>query len=308
MLLARCLLLRIEMSKVNRVAIVGGTHGNEYSGIYLLRQWQNNPDYVNRESFNCSMVLANPEAHKQNKRYVDCDLNRQFLPNLLADAELNNIEQTRAKQIDAQLGPRGNAGTDFIIDLHNTTSNMGPSLILLQSDGFNLRMAAYLKMKMPEAVIVLEDQVPLEQQPYLCAIAPQGVIVEIGPQPQSVLRHDVLEWMQTMTMHLLDYVHLQNVAELPKLPERLEVYSYTETLKLPEDAQGNRLGMVHRHVQDRDFHPVKPGEPIIALFDGGELTWQGDYEAYPHFINEAAYYDNNLAMSMAKKHTIDIPQ
>ncbi|BDX04747.1 aspartoacylase [Planctobacterium marinum] len=296
------------MSKVNRVAIVGGTHGNEYSGIYLLRQWQKNPEIVNRESFHSSMVLANPQAHEQNQRYVDCDLNRQFLPNLLADSELNNIEQTRAKQINNEIGPRGDAQTDFIIDLHNTTSNMGPSLILLQSDAFNLRMAAYLKMKMPEAVIVLEDEVPLEQQPYLCAIARQGVIVEIGPQPQSVLRHDVLEWMQTMTKHLLDYVHLHNIEQLPVLPDELQVYSYVETLKLPEDEQGNRMGMVHRHVQDRDFHPVKPGEPIIALFDGGELVWEGDYEAYPHFINEAAYYDNNLAMSMAKKLTIDIPE
>lgn len=28
------------MSTFNRVAIVGGTHGNEFSGIYLLKKWQ----------------------------------------------------------------------------------------------------------------------------------------------------------------------------------------------------------------------------------------------------------------------------
>lgn len=295
------------MAGINNVAIVGGTHGNEYSGIYLLRQWQKHAELIQRQSFETTLLMANQAAFQQNKRYVDSDLNRQFLPHLLADNSLQNTEQRRAKEINQQLGPRGQAGTDLIIDLHNTTSNMGPSLILLRSDEFNLRMAAYLKMKMPEAVIVMEDDIPLEQQPYLCAIAQQGVIVEIGPQPQSVLRHDVLIWMQTMTMHLLDYVHLANTQALPELPKQIEAFSYTETLKLPEDEHGERLGMVHKRVQDRDFEPVKPGEPIIALFDGGEICWQGDYEAYPHFINEAAYYDNNLAMSMAKKITLTIP-
>lgn len=292
------------MSEIKQVAIVGGTHGNEYSGIYLLRQWQKHLEQVTRASFNTKLLLANPQAFEQNKRYVDSDLNRQFLPRLLTDSRLNDIEQTRAKQINQELGPRGAAKTDLIIDLHNTTSNMGASLILLRSDDFNLRMAAYLKMKMPEAVIVLEDDVPYEQHPYLCAIAEQGVIVEIGPQPQSVLRHDVMQWMQTMTTHLLDYVHLYNCGKLPLLPSELEVYRYVETLKLPEDDQGQRTGMVHRNVQDKDFVVVKPGEPIIALFEGGELVWQGDYDAYPHFINEAAYYDNNLAMSMAQKVTL----
>lgn len=295
------------MANINKVAIVGGTHGNEYSGIYLLRQWQKHAESVNRPSFDTTLLMANPHAYENNTRYVDSDLNRQFLLHLLQDEGLNNTEQRLAKQINQQLGPRGQASTDLIIDLHNTTSNMGPSLILLQSDEFNLRMAGYLKMQMPEAVIVMEDDVPLEKQPYLCAIAQQGVIVEIGPQPQSVLRHDVLDWMQTMTMHLLDYVELYNTRSLPDLPDVIEAFTYTETLKLPEDEHGERLGMIHRNVQDRDFQPVQPGEPIIALFDGGEICWHGDYEAYPHFINEAAYYDNNLAMSMAKKISLPIP-
>lgn len=294
------------MDKINSVTIVGGTHGNEYSGIYLLRKWQKSSAAIQREGLVVETLLANTSAFENNKRYLDCDLNRQFTHERLNDRTLSNYEESRAKVINAQIGPKGSAKSDFIIDLHNTTSNMGPSLILLQSDAFNLKLAAYVKQRMPEAVIIMEDQIPMDEQPYLCSITRQGVIVEVGPQPQSVIRQDVLEWMETLTTHILDYLELHNANKLPDLPASVEVYEYTETLTLPMDEQGERIGMVHKNVQDQDFKALNPGDPIIALFDGGEICWEGDYVAYPHFINEAAYYDNNLAMSLAKKRVLEL--
>ncbi|MFC1503716.1 succinylglutamate desuccinylase/aspartoacylase family protein, partial [Pseudomonadota bacterium] len=109
------------MNKINTVAVVGGTHGNEFSGIYLLRKWQKNAQLISRSSFSTQTVFANPKAHEENRRYSDCDLNRQFSLADLDDQKLANYEQSRAKVINNQLGPKGNAKTDFIIDLHNTT-------------------------------------------------------------------------------------------------------------------------------------------------------------------------------------------
>ncbi|MGF1682244.1 aspartoacylase [Photobacterium minamisatsumaniensis] len=291
---------------IDTVAIVGGTHGNEFSGIYLLRKWQQSPSLVKRETFATETVFANPKAFEENKRYLDCDMNRQFGLGDLDDDNLANYEQSRAKVLNAQLGPKGNAKTDFIIDLHNTTSNMGPSLILLQSDAFNRQLGAYVKMQMPDAVVVLEDQVSVEEHYFLSSITSQGVIVEVGPQPQSVIRQDILDWMDEMTSHILDFVDLYNQDCLPELPASYEAFKYHETLKLPEDESGERAGMVHRAVQDADFKVLNNGDPIFTLFDGSEVCWDGDYEAYPHFINEAAYYDNNLAMSLAKKVTVEV--
>lgn len=168
--------------KLNKVAIVGGTHGNEFSGIYLLRKWRETPQLVERDSLTVDTVFANPKAFEENKRYLDCDMNRQFGQDDLNNPELANYEQSRAKAINAQLGPKGNAKTDFIIDLHNTTSNMGPSLILLQTDAFNRQLGAYVSAKMPNAVIVLEDHVAVHEHCFLSSITEQGVIVEIGPQ------------------------------------------------------------------------------------------------------------------------------
>ncbi|MBO9491168.1 aspartoacylase [Endozoicomonas sp. G2_1] len=294
------------MEKINRVAVVGGTHGNEFSGIYLLRKWQENPELVERASFATETVFANPQAFEANKRYLDCDLNRQFTEAQLTDVELANYEQSRAKAINHQLGPKGDAKTDFIIDLHNTTSNMGPSLILLKSDDFNKKLGAYVLAKMPDAVVVYEDQVSMAEHYFLASIAEQGVIVEIGPQPQSVIRQDILDWMEDMTGHILDFVDAFNADNLPELPAEYQAYTYVETLTLPMDEKGERIGMVHKNVQDQDFKPLNPGDPIFTLFSGEEICWQGDYEAYPHFINEAAYYDNNLAMSLGKKITVTL--
>ncbi len=294
------------MNKIKQVAIVGGTHGNEFSGIYLVKKWQKSPELLTRNGLTINTVFANPQAFEANKRYLDCDLNRQFTPTDLANTELANYEQSRAKAINLQLGPKGNAQTDFIIDLHNTTSNMGPSLILLKSDDFNKKIGAYVLSKMPEAVVVFEDQISIEQHAFLASIAPQGVIVEIGPQPQSVIRQDVLDWMETMTHAILDFVELYNENALPELPGSYQAYSYVETLSLPQDEQGDRIGMVHKNIQDNDFKPLSKGDAIFTLFDGTEITYQGDYQAYPHFINEAAYYDNNLAMSLGKKITVTL--
>ncbi|MGZ7395418.1 hypothetical protein ACXWSU_09255, partial [Streptococcus pyogenes] len=88
-------------------AIVGGTHGNEFSGIYALKQWQQNSETVTRSSFSTELFFANPCAYQANKRYLDCDLNRQFDPKLLADQSLANYEQSRAKVLNQQLGPKG---------------------------------------------------------------------------------------------------------------------------------------------------------------------------------------------------------
>ncbi len=45
------------MTKIAKVAIVGGTHGNEFSGIYAIRQYEANPAVIQRPSFETSTYL-----------------------------------------------------------------------------------------------------------------------------------------------------------------------------------------------------------------------------------------------------------
>jgi len=296
-----------SLSKISKVAIVGGTHGNEFSGIYLIKKWQQQPQLVARASLQVETVFANPKAHAENKRYIDADLNRQFSAQSLADYDLANYEQSRAKALHQQLGPKANPNMDLVIDLHNTTSNMGPTLILLEQTPFYKQLAAYVKTQMPEAVIFLEEaEDDMAQHRFLASCGKYGVLIEVGPQPQSALRQDILEQMERMTGHILDFVDLYNQQAVPELPKLLEAFLYLDTITLPMDEQGERLAMVHQHVQDNDFKALNPGDPLFRTFTGEDIYYEGNKTVYPAFINEAAYYDNNLAMSLLDKVYLEI--
>lgn len=295
------------MSKIEQVAIVGGTHGNEFTGVYLYRHYQQKPQLVSRDSFTTELVFANPRAHAENRRYCDHDLNRQFTTADLANPELSSYEQSRAKAINQQLGPKHEPRTDFLIDLHTTTSNMGTTLLLLQQGEIYRKLAAYVALNMPEVVIIRDqDELPRDDHNMLATIGKYGVIVEVGPVPQAVLRDDVYQQSDQLTQHILDFLHLWNTDALPELPAMVNGFRYTECIKLPVDALGNRLGMVHQHVQDGDFQPLHPGDPLFQCFDGSVIYYEGEETVYPGFINEAAYYDNNLAMSYHEKVVIDV--
>jgi aspartoacylase len=51
-------------SRVNNVAIIGGTHGNESNGVHLAKCFLQpaGAELVRRPSFTTTVLLANPDA------------------------------------------------------------------------------------------------------------------------------------------------------------------------------------------------------------------------------------------------------
>lgn len=294
--------------KIDNVAIVGGTHGNELAGIYLVNYWQKHSELVHRANFTTELLLANHNAIADNRRYTDCDLNRQFSKSDLLNFDLTNYEQSRAKVINQQLGPKGNPRVDLVIDLHNTTSNMGPTLLIPGKGDFYDLLAIYVKQHMPEAVIFLDEEDKSNDEHHLLAtIGTYGVIVEVGPVPQGVLKHEVTNQMQTMTQLILDFVEHYNNESIPPLLNEIEAFRYSHSITLPVDSNNQRIGMVHKEVEGSDFKALEPNAPLFTLFDGSIETFDSPKTMYPAFINEAAYYDNNLAMSLCDKVVISKP-
>lgn len=75
----------VPLSRLPRVAVCGGTHGNELSGVYLVRELLKlQREVMKKEQEEDSkpalvlLVLSNPRAMQQCRRYVDTDLNRCF--------------------------------------------------------------------------------------------------------------------------------------------------------------------------------------------------------------------------------------
>lgn len=68
----------LSLPRLSRVAVCGGTHGNELSGVYLVRETLKEKVMEKEEDVSVLMVLSNPRATQQCRRYVDTDLNRCF--------------------------------------------------------------------------------------------------------------------------------------------------------------------------------------------------------------------------------------
>ncbi|NXE06137.1 ACY2 Aspartoacylase, partial [Lophotis ruficrista] len=150
----------VDKPPVRRVAIFGGTHGNELSGVFLVKHWQENGAEIQRAGMEVKPFLTNPRAVKKCTRYIDCDLNRVFDSDNLGRTVVEDIpyEVRRAQEINQIFGPKGSDDAyDLIFDLHNTTSNMGGTLILENSrDDFTIQMFHYIKNALaPERCPVL---------------------------------------------------------------------------------------------------------------------------------------------------------
>ena len=68
-----------SFSEARRVAIFGGTHGNEMSGVTLVNLWMmNSREEIQRKGVETQPFITNPKAVEKCSRYVDTDLNRAF--------------------------------------------------------------------------------------------------------------------------------------------------------------------------------------------------------------------------------------
>ena len=87
-----------HVSAAPRVVVVGGTHGNEFTGVYVISHL--NAAELQRDfpHINVETLLANPRAHAASIRFVDDDLNRQFVHGGRVDG---GYEAARAKEIEA---------------------------------------------------------------------------------------------------------------------------------------------------------------------------------------------------------------
>jgi aspartoacylase len=301
------------MKPIQSVLICGGTHGNELSGVYAVSHWQSNDAALKQlaPSTNINYLLVNQASIDANVRFIDEDFNRQFALSKLAEnrdiaIETLGHEPALAQRLNAQFGPKDNPQMDFIIDIHNTTSAMGPTLIVLARDHFNIGMARYVKTHMPSANILVEDHLPYADLPYFCTLAKQSVMVEVGAQAQGTLRAKVYQQTVEMTQHILAFIEKYNRdintdLDYTSLYSRpVEAFSFTKDTHYPLDAQGRRTAMIHPALDAQDFAPLENGQPCFVDFNGEDIVWEGE-TTYPHFIGEAAYNKLNIAFAGAHK-------
>lgn len=357
------------------VAVVGGTHGNEYTGVWCIKAIERQREILEQNaaaevdgdeninvferfpSLDISTLLANPVAYIQNKRFVDVDLNREFSREKLVrvpaveetgecdlrtefcsedgdgDSSLPH-EAVRAREIELLLGPKFADGeevadaeskTDVVVDLHTTTTNMGISLIVPEGDALMAAAAAYVMHQCrqkhgDDGIQCLVHAMPRRRDRMnLSSCGRHGFTIEVGPTPQGVIRHDVVEKTQDALHALLEFLHLRNL-ELEEgdsdgsseVLDRLgEIYpggivpcyrsapavrpgELSGKIQWPNCSSNPNFPelMVHRSVQDRDFHPLRVGDPLFVRLDGTIVPYDGSHGEEVHliFVNEGGYY------------------
>ena len=68
----------------------------------------------------------------------------------------------------------------------------------------------------------------------------------------------------------------------------------------PEAVRANRR-FIDCELQGRDDQSLKTGEPIFQTLAGRTWCFEEPATRYPVFINEAAYYQENIAFSLTRR-------
>ncbi len=281
-----------------RVLVVAGTHGNERNAPWLLEHWQSQPGCLASSGLELALVLGNPEAHARNLRYLDRDLNRCFDPALLADSSRPEREVDRARQLLARHGPAGEQPCAAVLDLHSTTSAMGNALVVYGRRPADLALAAAIQARLGLSIYLHEaDQA---QSGFLVERWPCGLVIEVGPVPQGVIQARICRQTQLAVEAALAVLAEAACGAL-RLPGRLIVHRHLGSLDLPRRPDGNPAACLDGRRQHRDWWPLEPGEPLFANPAGDPLPYAGSERVWPVFVNEAAYGEKGIALSLTQR-------
>jgi len=318
-------------SLLKNVVVVGGTHGNEYTGVWCIKALNRTLGTINSQypSLNISTLLANPQAHLENKRFIHNDLNRQFSSKAISevndDTLPQSVEALRALEINQLIGPKfsSTVTADVVIDLHTTTANMGVTVIIAQGDPVMAQAAAYvLKNSVDNVRCILHTHPNREIRPNLSSVARHGFTVEVGPVPQGVLRHDTVEKTQRVMYSLLEYLDKYNSNHgklMQELKGRYEGMGFripcfrsflslkkgemSGKIQWPSDDENPNFPavMVHKDLQDRDFQKIETGDPLFVDLEGNTISYDGSHgtPVYLMFINEGGYYYKSSGTGIA---------
>ena len=262
-----------------KIAIVGGTHGNEPVGIEVMKHFRDKRSSY-KNSYEC--FWSNPKAFELKKRYVDFDLNRSFGKN----TQTHGYEKQRAQELtDHILGH-----FDLCIDLHTTTSNMGLTAILNNTHINTQKACAMLEQSIPHFKLIEEEKLDIECT-HLNRLCPAGITIEVGPVANNVISgHLVLETINIVEKLLnFDFDLDQGLSKVPYF-KQLKQVNYPE----------NGAWYIHPQLENSDFKELKPNSPVFINSKGETREWQEGPGCFPFFINEAAYLEHSSAFLIAE--------
>ncbi|MGK7931832.1 MAG: aspartoacylase [Microcystaceae cyanobacterium] len=287
----------MHIRNINKVAIVGGVHGNELTGIHLIKEIQTNSQWVVRPTFQTLYFLGNPSAIAAGKRYIETDLNRCFSAEDLNNPALTNYEQLRAKEIATLITAEK---VDFIVDVHSTTSEMGMTIILNSEHLFLQQLAAYLSYHYPSIKFLRYNST--QPFPYLRSLCPLGLTIEVGSILHNEFNQKLFEETKVVLEHILDYINAFNQKISIPMVSSLDLYEQVKVLDYPRDSQGQVMGKISPYLEN--YQLIDGNKPIFTDLSDNNIYLDLDTTYYPVFLAEESYKEKGIAMGLSILKTV----
>ena len=184
---------------VKKILLLGGTHGDEKTGIKLVEEIKKNP-IDNVEPF-----LVNKEAVKKNKRYIETDINRTAGKKYPISQEeiLANKIQKKFKNFD------------LIIDIHNSkTTGTFCGIVVGKISNFQLEILKYFGFKF---VVIMPKEGAL-----ITPSGKRGVALEISKDKKDKFNIEFL------------YKKLKNIKKSKKIKKtktkKIKIFKYLNSV------------------------------------------------------------------------------
>src|SRR3989344_9145478 len=113
--------------KGENIVIMAGVHGNESFGVTALKEIIPS---LSIEKGKITIIFANLEAIKQNKRFIEYNLNRCFFKEQ-ANKIKNTLEGRTAREIIPYLNQ-----ADYLLDIHSSNSKDSVPFMICQPESF----------------------------------------------------------------------------------------------------------------------------------------------------------------------------
>lgn len=212
-----------------KILILGSQHGNERLGTGLYEHIKRyRPELLE----NVFYKLANPKAFKQNVRYIETDMNRSY------DDNLHSYEASRASQVLRYID---NGNFDLVLDMHSTTCEQPPCLIIDTVREVNSRFIVASTI-----AHIIEMQHPIVNN-------------SLNSKRQHVIS---IEVNRHITKPLLDNLCDDIERYCKNMPSDTKRYSYriTQLLEKDEMSEADAAKLVNFQRSSFGFYPVLVGE------------------------------------------------
>lgn len=244
--------------------VVTGLHGNEPAGGLAARRVLARLEREGLEINGRFVVLAgNLRALAAGIRFLDCDLNRQWTPERVAELQnqaLNDAEATEQRELLAAIREVANQSTGpvYFLDLH-TTSAVGPPFVTV---GDTLRNREFARSFPLPLILGLEEQVDGALLEYLNNFGLITLGAEAGQHDcdRSVDRLEALMWLALRSAGLL-------------APDAVEGRVYAGVLREASRGVPPVIEVRYRHaIDDQDGFEMLPGVHNFAPVEKGQVV------------------------------------